>query len=172
MYEVGTYNSEAVAAARWRRCKMAARGKVAACGSSAVGQGGGDGGAWRAARWRRPRSHFLNDRETNPGLAGVPTVTCYNIDRLRASAQTMPGLLIIFLRQKNPTRHKKALTLYTLSFWIIPVIVFEKNPATTFFVWWGYSSVGIPKSDLLINIKFYLKDLPRFTYFKLLAMHK
>ena len=44
MYEVGTYNSEAVAAARWLRCKMAARGKVAACGSSAVGQGGGDGG--------------------------------------------------------------------------------------------------------------------------------
>ena len=43
MYEVGTYNSEAVAAARWLRCKMAARGKVAACGSSAVGQGGGGG---------------------------------------------------------------------------------------------------------------------------------
>ena len=32
MYEVGTYNSEAVAAARWLRCKMAARGKVAECG--------------------------------------------------------------------------------------------------------------------------------------------
>ena len=95
------------AAVQWgkKAAMVAAAVVAAACGKVA-----------RAARWRRPRSHFLNDRETNPGLAGVPTVTCYNIDRLRASAQTMPGLLIIFLRQKNPTRHKKALTLYTLSF--------------------------------------------------------
>ena len=102
MYEVGTYNGEP-AAACGARCAAAVRRARR---------------RWRrrAARWRQPRSHFLNDRETNPGLAGVPTVTCYNIDRLRASAQTMPGHLIIFLRQKNPTRHKKALTLYTLSF--------------------------------------------------------
>ena len=125
MYEVGTYNSEPVAAygawcaAAVRRARRRRRWRR----------------RWRAARWRRPRSHFLNDRETNPGLAGVPTVTCYNIDRLRASAQTMPGHLIIFLRQKNPTRHKKALTLYTLSFRIIPVIVFEKNADTSFFLY-------------------------------------
>ena len=128
MYEVGTYNSEPVAACGVRGAAAVRRARRR---------------RWRAARWRRPRSHFLNDRETNPGLAGVPTVTCYNIDRLRASAQTMPGHLIIFLRQKNPTRHKKALTLYIFLNHSVLSLFLKKIQPPLFFVWLGYRNTKI-----------------------------